>query len=160
MRIKHPIFLRDWVSGSRVCWNHLTFSSGFTFWKNTDFWELNCNDKKLILTGNLVIVLITAWKVSVFLVFLSVFSRIWTEYGEIRSISPYSVWMRKKTNQKNFKYGHFLRSGYLFDFYLLSIFVALLKQNLWAFKSMSFKRLSNKIQASRSQLKTFRFQNF
>ena len=32
--------------------------------------------------------------------FWSVFSRIWTEYGEIRSISSYSVQMRENTNQK------------------------------------------------------------
>ena len=37
------------------------------------------------------------------------FFRIWTEYGEIRSISPYSVWMRKNEDQKNSEYGHFLR---------------------------------------------------
>ena len=33
--------------------------------------------------------------------FLSVFFRIWTEYGEIRGISPYSVWMQENTDQKN-----------------------------------------------------------
>ena len=38
-----------------------------------------------------------------------VFSHIRTEYGEI-DISPYSVWRRKKTKQKNFEYRHFLRS--------------------------------------------------
>ena len=32
--------------------------------------------------------------------FWSVFSRIWTEYGEIRSISSYSVQMRENTDQK------------------------------------------------------------
>ena len=32
--------------------------------------------------------------------FWSVFSRIRTEYGEIRIISPYSVWMRENTDQK------------------------------------------------------------
>ena len=31
--------------------------------------------------------------------FWSAFSRIWTEYGEIRSISLYSVRMREKTDQ-------------------------------------------------------------
>ena len=45
--------------------------------------------------------------------FWSVFSRIQTEYAEIRSISPYSVWMRENTDQKNSKYGHFLRSEWL-----------------------------------------------
>ena len=40
----------------------------------------------------------------------SVFSRIWTEYGEIRNISPFSVRMRENTHQKNSKYGNFSRS--------------------------------------------------
>ena len=39
--------------------------------------------------------------------FSSVFSCIRTEYGEKRSISPYSVWMWKSTDQKNSEYGHF-----------------------------------------------------
>ena len=42
------------------------------------------------------------------------FSRIRSEYAEIRSISPYSVPMRenfgKNEDQNNSKYGHFLRS--------------------------------------------------
>ena len=42
--------------------------------------------------------------------FWSVFSQIRTEYGEIRSISPFSVRMRENTDQKNSEYGHFLRS--------------------------------------------------
>ena len=42
--------------------------------------------------------------------FWSVFSRIWTGYGEIRSISPYSVRMRENTDQNNSEYGHSLRS--------------------------------------------------
>ena len=37
----------------------------------------------------------------------SVFSRIRTEYGEIRSMSPYSVRMWENTDQKNSEYGHF-----------------------------------------------------
>ena len=37
--------------------------------------------------------------------FWSAFSRIWTEYGEIRSISPYSVRMPKNADQNNSKYG-------------------------------------------------------
>ena len=47
--------------------------------------------------------------------FWSVFVRIWTEYGEIRSISQYSVQMRKNTDQENSEYRHFLR----FDDYLI-----------------------------------------
>ena len=43
--------------------------------------------------------------------FWSAFSRIPTEYGEIRSISSsYSVRMRQDADQNNFEYGHFLRS--------------------------------------------------
>ena len=39
--------------------------------------------------------------------FWSIFSCIWTESGEIRNISPYSLRMRENTDQKNSKYGHF-----------------------------------------------------
>ena len=39
--------------------------------------------------------------------FWSAFSRTRIEYGEIRSISPYSVRMRENTDQKNSEYGHF-----------------------------------------------------
>ena len=42
--------------------------------------------------------------------FWSVFFRIQTEYGELQSISPYSVRMRENTDQKNSEYGHFSRS--------------------------------------------------
>ena len=42
--------------------------------------------------------------------FWSVFSRIRTEYGETRSISPYSVQMWESTDQNNSEYGHFSRS--------------------------------------------------
>ena len=43
--------------------------------------------------------------------FRSVFSLIWTEYEEIRSITPYSVQTRENTDQNNSEYGHFLRSA-------------------------------------------------
>ena len=39
--------------------------------------------------------------------FWSAFSRILTEYGEIRSISPYSVRIRGNVAQNNSEYGHF-----------------------------------------------------
>ena len=42
--------------------------------------------------------------------FWSVFSRIRTEYREKLRISPYSVRMRKNTDQNNSEYGHFSRS--------------------------------------------------
>ena len=35
--------------------------------------------------------------------FWSVFSRIWTEYGEMLRISPYSVWMWENTDQKKLR---------------------------------------------------------
>ena len=39
--------------------------------------------------------------------FWSVFSHIWTEYGEIRSIFPYLVRMRENTDQNNSECGVF-----------------------------------------------------
>ena len=42
--------------------------------------------------------------------FWSVFSHIWTESGEIRSISPYSIRMRENADQNNSEHGHFSRS--------------------------------------------------
>ena len=44
---------------------------------------------------------------------VSVFSCIWTEYCEIRSISPYSARMQENKNRKNSEYGHFLHHGYM-----------------------------------------------
>ena len=43
--------------------------------------------------------------------FLSVFSRIRTEYGDLLCKSPYSVRMWENTTQKNSENGHFLRRG-------------------------------------------------
>ena len=43
--------------------------------------------------------------------FLSAFTCIRTEYGEILRISPYSVRMRENEEQNNSEYGHFLLSG-------------------------------------------------
>ena len=40
-------------------------------------------------------------------IFLVRISRTRTEYGEMRSISPYSVRMRENTDQKNSVFGHF-----------------------------------------------------
>ena len=42
--------------------------------------------------------------------FWFVFFRIWTEYWQIRNISPYSVWMWENTDKKRTKYRRFLRS--------------------------------------------------
>ena len=58
---------------------------------------------------------ITVQNVSVFRVILvHIFSRIQTEYEEIRSISPYSVQMRENANQNNSEYRHFSRNVYFF----------------------------------------------
>ena len=46
--------------------------------------------------------------------FWSSFSCIWTEYGEILSISPYSVRMWENVDQNNSDYGHFLRSALMY----------------------------------------------
>ena len=43
-------------------------------------------------------------------IFWSAFSRIWTEYGEILRVSPYSVRIRENADQNNSEYRHFLRS--------------------------------------------------
>ena len=40
-------------------------------------------------------------------VFWSVFSRIPTEYRKMLRVSPYSVWKRENTEQKNSEYRHF-----------------------------------------------------
>ena len=42
--------------------------------------------------------------------FWSAFSHIRIEYGELRSIFPYSVRMRENGDQNNSEYGHFSRS--------------------------------------------------
>ena len=42
--------------------------------------------------------------------FWSAFSHIRTEYGEVRSISLYSVRMRENVDQNNYEYGNFLHS--------------------------------------------------
>ena len=60
--------------------------------------------------------------------FWSVFSRIWTEYREIRSISPYSVQIWENADQNNSEYGHFSRSVDLFvDTILLMTYLEIIK---------------------------------
>ena len=43
-------------------------------------------------------------------IFWSVFFRIWTEYGEMLRISPYSAQMRENMDQNYSEYKQFLRS--------------------------------------------------
>ena len=53
----------------------------------------------------------TAWKKRPHSeLFWSAFSRIRTEFGEVRSISPYSAQMLEDVDQIDSEYGHFLRS--------------------------------------------------
>ena len=60
--------------------------------------------------------------------FWSGFSRIWTEYGEIRSISPYSVRMRENRDQNHSEYGHFSCSGSFRSFLDKIVFSLCLRQ--------------------------------
>ena len=46
-------------------------------------------------------------------IFWSAFSGTWTEYGEIRSISLYSVRMQENADQNDSEYGHFSRSVFI-----------------------------------------------
>ena len=59
--------------------------------------------------------------------FWSIFPRIWTEYAEIRSTSPYSVEMRENTDQNNSEYGHISRSDYKNCFSNMLVLVTCLK---------------------------------
>ena len=59
--------------------------------------------------------------------FWSIFPRIWTEYAEIRSTSPYSVEMRENTDQNNSEYGHISRSDYKICFSNMLVLVTCLK---------------------------------
>ena len=53
-------------------------------------------------------ILCTVWKVSKYWVFYGhELSRIWTEYGDLRSKYPYSVQMQENTDQKNSVFEHF-----------------------------------------------------
>ena len=55
-------------------------------------------------------------------------SRIWTEYGEIRSIYQYSVQIWENDDQNNSEYGHFSRSVDLFvDTILLMTYLKIIK---------------------------------
>ena len=49
--------------------------------------------------------------------FWLVFSRIWTEYREMGSISPYAVQMRENADQNNSDYGHLRSIIYQSDTY-------------------------------------------
>ena len=44
-------------------------------------------------------------------IFWSLFSRIWTEYGDLLCKCPNSLKIRENVDEKNFECAHFLRSG-------------------------------------------------
>ena len=52
------------------------------------------------------------------------FSRIWTERGEILRISRYSVRMPDNADQINSEYGYFSRSEFTFRFRFTTLFIA------------------------------------
>ena len=70
----------------------------------------------------------------------SVFTRIWIEYGERRSIYPYSVQMWENADQNNSEYGHFLLSDLCYEILtepltelIIMLFKKLLKVQIQAF---------------------------
>ena len=77
--------------------------------------------------------------------FWSPFSHIWTEYGEIRSISPYSVRMRENGDQDNSSYEHFLSSA----------LQKRIKKGLATFKKEFYLKLVNAFQSYTNDKKGF-----
>ena len=84
--------------------------------------------------------------------FWSAFSRIRTEYGEIRIISPYSVRMRENAVLNNSEYRHFFRSDYSQNISmtflvrtLSNIYNELLCMNNWQFLDVNYFRKRNSI---------------
>ena len=70
----------------------------------TNLWKaLDCTDHELFIAR-------LRKKCPYSKLFWSAFSRIQTEYGEIRSVSPYSARMREITDQDISEYGHFSHS--------------------------------------------------
>ena len=67
------------------------------------------------------------------MLFWSRFSRIWTEYGDLKSKHPYSVQMRENTDQKNTEYGHFSRNVFFVLFLELKIIKAVIARSLYKY---------------------------
>ena len=90
------------------------------------------------------------------------FSSIWTEYGEIWSISPYSLQMRENADRNNSEYRHFLRSGNIVrkDFYkaiillekskFLSLIYLTKLSIVWVFKLIGHFTLIEEIYTKRN----------
>ena len=69
----------------------------------------------------------TAWKVSVSLR---------SEYGEIPSVIPYSIWMREIPTRKNSAFGHFWRSESLYVTELMWMYECNLNHNWSRFNTL------------------------
>ena len=69
----------------------------------------------------------TAWKVSVSLR---------SEYGEIPSVIPYSIWMREIRTRKNSAFGHFWRSESLYVTELMWMYECNLNHNWSRFNTL------------------------
>ena len=75
--------------------------------------------------------------------FWSTFSCIWTEYGEILRISPYSVRMRENADQNNSEYGYVLHSALycqLIEIFIRKTFVSLSSNQILLKSSLIFFR--------------------
>ena len=85
--------------------------------RTVNWYEIFQNICFIFVNNDLIIALsitFTAWKVSKYGVFSwSVFSRIWTEYGEILRISPYQSKCGKIQTNKNSVFRHFSRRDFL-----------------------------------------------
>ena len=83
----------------------------------------------------------------------SVFSRIWTGYGEILRISSYSVRMQENTEQKNSEYGHLLRS----DFYSLksSSDIESITERLYSLSKQGSNNCNNSGKSTRDHFKIY-----
>ena len=74
--------------------------------------------------------------------FWSTFSRIWTEYGEIRSISPCSIQMQENADQNKSEFGYFSRSE---SFWRFSNVSGKLKSSIKSFTFFNKRELWNKL---------------
>ena len=100
-----------------------------------------------------VLISYTVWKVCPYSEFFwSVLSCIRTESGEIRSISPYSVWMWENADQKNSKYGHFLCSVIIRDplktYHGIFVTLSLLDTKRWNIPKFHFIKMTSSVLAA------------
>ena len=103
---------------------------------------------KLIFPANKTSFYCFYWRELIQSLFLSVFSRILTEYEDLLSKSSYSVQLSENKDQKNYGFGHFLLSYRHAGFYLVRKLHILSKSwiywqdnvlNAWMFYKVSIK---------------------